>query len=121
MHDLCVLFLHEKQISAAGDTLLDGEMKLGIAVQACILILNLGIDSYNDWVEVIVYPDEFMPRQEYRNEHGVVETDDHVYAGQAWLRGPVILAAESRRSIPVMHISPTVSSGAIRRRTRAPR
>ncbi len=93
LRDLCVLFLHEKQISAAGDTLLDDEIKLGIAIQACILILNLGIDSYNDWVEVIVYPDEFMPRQEYRNEHGLVETDDHVYAGQAWLRGPVILAA----------------------------
>ncbi len=93
LRDLCVLFLNEKQISAAGDTVLDDEMKLGIAIQACILILNLGIDSYNDWVEVIVYPDEFMPRQEYRNEHGIVETDDQVYAGQAWLRGPVILAA----------------------------
>jgi len=93
LRDLCVLFLHEKQISAAGDAVLDAEMRLGIAIQACILILNLGLDSYRDWVEVIVYPDEFMPRQEFRNEHGLVETDDHVYAGQAWLRGPVILAA----------------------------
>ena len=93
LRDLCVLFLNEKQISAAGDTLLNEEIELGIAIQACILILNLGIDSYSDWVEVIVYPDEFMPRQEYRNEHGIVETDNQAYAGQAWLRGPVILAA----------------------------
>ncbi len=93
LRDLCVIFLREKQISAAGDTVLDDEIRLGIAIQACILILNLGIDSYNDWVEVIVYPDEFMPRQEVCNEHGIMETDDQVYAGQAWLRGPVILAA----------------------------
>ena len=90
---LCLLFLHEKQFSAAGDAVLDDEMRLGIAIQACILILNLGIDSYRDWVEIIVYPDEFMPQQEFRNEHGVVETDGSAYAGQAWLRGPVILAA----------------------------
>jgi Mlc titration factor MtfA (ptsG expression regulator) len=93
LRELCLLFLHEKQISAAGDAVLNDEIRLGIAIQACILILNLGMDSYRDWVEIIVYPDEFMPRQEYRNEHGLVETDGHVYAGQAWLRGPVILAA----------------------------
>ena len=95
LRELCVLFLHEKQINPAGDFVLDDEMKLGIAIQACILILNLGLDSYDDWVEVIVYPDEFMPRQEYLNEHGLMQTDHHAYAGQAWLRGPVILSGSS--------------------------
>ncbi len=95
LRELCVLFLHEKQINPAGDFVLDGEMKLGIAIQACILILNLGLDSYDDWVEVIVYPDEFLPRQEYMNEHGLMQTDHSAYAGQAWLRGPVILSWSS--------------------------
>jgi Mlc titration factor MtfA (ptsG expression regulator) len=95
LRELCVLFLHEKQINAAGDFVLDDEMKLGIAIQACILILNLSLDSYDGWVEVIVYPDEFMPRQEYLNEHGLMQTDHHAYAGQAWLRGPVILSWSS--------------------------
>ena len=92
LRELCVLFLHEKQINPAGNLVLNDEMKLGIAIQACILILNLGLDSYDGWVEVIVYPDEFMPRQEYMNEHGLVQTDHHAYAGQAWMRGPVILS-----------------------------
>jgi Mlc titration factor MtfA (ptsG expression regulator) len=92
LRDLAVLFLHEKQISAAGGLVLDQEMKLGIAIQACILVLNLGIDYYDGWVEIIVYPDEFVPRHEFRNEHGVVETDETPYAGQAWLHGPVILS-----------------------------
>ena len=90
--ELCVLFLHEKQISSAGDLVLEDEMKLGIAIQACILILNLGLESYGGWVEIIVYPDEFMPRREYRNEYGLVQTDHRVYSGQAWSRGPVILS-----------------------------
>ena len=92
LRDLVVLFMHEKQTSAAGGHELTEEMRLGIAIQACILILNLGIDSYDGWVEIIVYPDEFVPRHEFRNEDGVVETDETSYAGQAWLHGPVILS-----------------------------
>lgn len=92
LREQVILFLHTKQISAAGDLELDLEKKLGIAIQACILILNLGIEHYDGWVEIIVYPDEFMPRHEFRNEHGLVETDQMAYAGQAWLQGPVILS-----------------------------
>jgi Mlc titration factor MtfA (ptsG expression regulator) len=92
LRDLVVLFLHDKQVSAAGGLELDLEKKLGIAIQACIVVLNLGIEHYDGWVEIIVYPDEFVPRHEYRNEHGLVETDDAAYAGQAWLQGPVILS-----------------------------
>jgi Mlc titration factor MtfA (ptsG expression regulator) len=92
LRDLAVLFLHEKQVSAAGGLELTDEMRLGIAIQACILVLNLGLDSYRGWVEIIVYPDEFVPRHEFRNEHGLIETDDTSYAGQAWLQGPVILS-----------------------------
>jgi MtfA peptidase len=92
LRDLCVLFLHEKQISAAGGLELTDEMLLGIAIQACMPILNFGLDYYNGWVEIIVYPDELVPRHEFHNEHGVVETDESAYAGQAWLHGPVILS-----------------------------
>jgi Mlc titration factor MtfA (ptsG expression regulator) len=92
LKDLVVLFLHGKQMSAAGGLELDLEKKLGIAIQACIVILNLGIEHYDGWVEIIVYPDEFVPRHEFRNEDGLIETDDVSYAGQAWLNGPVILS-----------------------------
>ncbi len=92
LKELATLFLYGKQISAAADLALSLEMKLGIAVQACILVLELGIEYYDGWVEIIVYPDEFMPRHEHRNEHGLIETDEMSYAGQAWSRGPVILS-----------------------------
>jgi len=92
LRELAILFMHAKQISAAGGLELNQEMKLGIAVQACILILELGIEHYDGWVEVIVYPDEFVSGHEFRNREGLVELDKASYAGQAWLRGPVILS-----------------------------
>ncbi len=92
LRDLAILFMHGKQISAAGGLELDQEMKFGIAVQACILVLELGIEHYDGWVEVIVYPEEFVSGHEFRNRDGLVETDQTSYAGQAWLRGPVILS-----------------------------
>ena len=92
LREMAIVFMHDKQISAAGGLDLNLEMKLGIAVQACILVLELGIEHYDGWVEIIVYPDEFMPRREIRNVHGLMETDDTAYAGQAWLNGPVILS-----------------------------
>src|SRR5450631_3040184 len=60
-----ILFLHQKSIRGAGGLELDTVMQLLIAVQACILILNLDVDYYRGWVEVIVYPDEFIPKLEY--------------------------------------------------------
>ena len=92
LRELVILFLHGKQISAAGGLELDLEKLLGIAIQACIAILNLGIEHYDGWVEIIVYPDEFLPRHEFRTEHGLVATDERSYSGQAWLNGPVILS-----------------------------
>jgi Mlc titration factor MtfA (ptsG expression regulator) len=87
-----ILFLHNKSIHGAGGLELDAAMPLLIAVQACILILNLDIEYYEGWVEVIVYPDEFVPRVEYVDEDGVVHTDLAPRAGEAWLQGPVILS-----------------------------
>ena len=92
LRELAILFMHGKQISAAGGLELNREMKLGIAVQACILVLELGIEHYDGWIEVIVYPDEFVSGHEFRNQEGLVEIDQMPYAGQAWIHGPVILS-----------------------------
>jgi Mlc titration factor MtfA (ptsG expression regulator) len=87
-----ILFLHQKVIHGAGGLELDAGMQLMIAVQACILVLNLDIDYYGGWVEIIVYPDEFIPKHEYADEAGVVHTEREPHAGEAWLQGPVILS-----------------------------
>ena len=87
-----ILFLHRKSIHGAGGLELDDRMQLLIAVQACMLILNLDIDYYDGWVEVIVYPDEFVPTIDYTDEDGVVHREREPRAGEAWLHGPLILS-----------------------------
>ena len=92
LRECVILFLNCKSVRGAGGLELDYEMQLTIAAQACIPILNLDVDYYRGWVEVIVYPDEFIPTIEYTDEAGVVHTDREPMAGEAWLQGPVILS-----------------------------
>lgn len=92
LEDLAVLFLDQKSIEGAGGLELTPIMHLVIALQACLPILNLGLEWYAGWTSVIVYPDEFVPEHEYTDEAGVVHRTRHALSGEAWLRGPVILA-----------------------------
>lgn len=92
LRETTILFLHQKSIHGAGGLELDAGMQLLIAVQACILILNLDIDYYRGWVEIIVYPDEFVPALDYTDTDGVVHTEREPRAGEAWLQGPLILS-----------------------------
>ena len=92
LKSLVALFLHEKPIHGAGGLVMTEEIRMAIAAQACMLILELDLDYYRGWVEVIVYPDEFVARYEYADEYGVVHTVAEPMSGESWERGPVILS-----------------------------
>jgi hypothetical protein len=93
LHEFASLFLHEKRIEAAGGLRLDDAMRVRIAALACLPILELGLDCYDGFVSIIVYPDEFLVRdREYVDDDGVVHSGDDVLSGEAWEQGPVILA-----------------------------
>src|SRR5690349_2728588 len=92
LRELTMLFLYQKRFSAAHGLQLTSAMRLHVAVQACTLILNLGIEYYRGWTEIIIYPAEFVPRHQYVDESGVVHQGDESFAGEAWLHGPVILS-----------------------------
>src|SRR5690606_30169764 len=66
-----------------------------IAALACLPILELGLDCYDGFASVIVYPDEFVvPGREEVDEAGVVHVGDDVLSGESREFGPVILAWE---------------------------
>jgi Mlc titration factor MtfA (ptsG expression regulator) len=92
LRDCVILFLHEKSIVGAGGLELRDEMRIGIATQACMLILGLDLDYYRGWVEVIVYPEEFVAEYEYMDGDGVVHRVEEPMTGESWLAGPVILS-----------------------------
>jgi Mlc titration factor MtfA (ptsG expression regulator) len=92
LRELVILFLNEKAIQGAGGMTVRDEVRIAIATQACILVLNLGLDYYRGWVEVIVYPDEFVAEYEFVDEAGVAHTVEEPMTGESWERGPVILS-----------------------------
>ena len=94
LRELVVLFLHEKDWSVADDIELTAQMQVWVALQACILILNLGIEYYQGWSGIIVYPAQFVPRHQHVDEDGIVHETDDPYMGEAWLGGPVVLSWE---------------------------
>lgn len=92
LRERVILFLHEKSIVGAGGLVVRDGMRMSIAAQACMLILNLDLEYYRGWVEVIVYPDEFVAEYDYVDEDGIAHHVEAPMTGESWLEGPVILS-----------------------------
>ena len=90
--ELAILFLHKKVFEGAGGFSVTQPMQLIIALQACVPILKLGLDGYDGWLSVIVYPYGFSPKRVVTDEFGVQHSVQSNLSGEAWQRGPVVLA-----------------------------
>jgi Mlc titration factor MtfA (ptsG expression regulator) len=92
LRELCTIFLHEKRFEPVQGLELDEGIRITIAALACLPILNLGPDWYDDWYTVVVYPAEFVrPREEF-DAVGVMHQWEEVLGGESWERGPVVLS-----------------------------
>jgi Mlc titration factor MtfA (ptsG expression regulator) len=89
---LATLFLGSKSIEPVQGLELDDADRVLLATHACLPILKLGLDWYDGWHSVIVYPDAFIPRRTHTDAAGVVHETRSAMAGEAWGRGPVILS-----------------------------
>ncbi len=94
LRELTTLFLHDKTFSGVQGLEVSDEMRLVIAAQACLPILELGPDAYAGWVEIVVYPGAFRVEREMMDEFGVVHQQAEGLSGESWGTGPVILAWE---------------------------
>jgi Mlc titration factor MtfA (ptsG expression regulator) len=107
LRECVTLFLHDKQFYGAHELEVTEEMRVTIALQACILILNLGPDYYRNWSQIIVYPGEFMLDYDYEDEFGIVHHVHHAASGEAWSAGPVILSWQDAAE-PASHLGGNV-------------
>ena len=89
---LSTLFLHKKTFTGAGGLTISSEMAITIASQACIPILHLGLNSYDGWVEIILYPGAFEVKRNITDENGIVHRQTSGLSGESWQRGPVIFS-----------------------------
>lgn len=88
----CAAFLGAKQFSGAAGFVVDDEVRVAIAVQACLPALHLGLSGYRDFVEIVVYPDRFVAPRKQVDDAGVVHEYDDELAGEAMQGGPVVLS-----------------------------
>ncbi|MEG5264861.1 M90 family metallopeptidase [Pseudomonas sp. JDS28PS106] len=93
LRDASVLFLHDKHLTTLPGVELDDGQRLFLAAQAQLPLLGLAdLDWYQGFHEIVLYPDDFRSPQRYRDPSGVEHEWDGEHSGEAWLRGPVILA-----------------------------
>jgi Mlc titration factor MtfA (ptsG expression regulator) len=92
LRELALLFLAEKQFSGAHGLAVTDAMRVSIAAQACLPVLELGLDWYHGFAGIVVYPGDFRVRRAETDEHGVVHEWDDELAGEAMPGGPVVLS-----------------------------
>jgi Mlc titration factor MtfA (ptsG expression regulator) len=104
LRELTLLFLAEKAFSGAQGLEPTDAMRVAIAAQASLLILNLGLDWYDDWVGIVVYPGDFRVRRRDVDDTGVVHEWNDTLAGEAMPGGPVVLSWDSAAHATEMNV-----------------
>jgi Mlc titration factor MtfA (ptsG expression regulator) len=85
------LFVAEKRFVGCGGLAITDRMRVAIAVPACLLVLNRDAHLYDELRSILVYPDEFVVREEF-DEDGVVVEGERTLSGQSWDTSRVILS-----------------------------
>jgi Mlc titration factor MtfA (ptsG expression regulator) len=104
LREAALLFLAEKQLAGARGLELTDAMRVSIAAQACLPILELGLDWYSGFTGVVVYPGDFRVRRSETDEAGVVHEWDDELAGEAMPGGPVVLSWDAAANDPEMNV-----------------
>ncbi len=94
LREMTTWFLDQKSINGAQGLDVTTSMRVAVAAQACLLILNLGVEYFDGWVEVILYPGPFRVNHVQMDAIGLVSNEASDLTGESWLRGPVILSWE---------------------------
>jgi MtfA peptidase len=107
LRELSTLFLARKQFSGAQGLVVTDAMAVAVAAQACLLVLELGLDWYDGFVDIVLHPGEMRVRQEIVDEDGIVHEFDDVLAGEApsVSGGPVTLSWHDAAKVGNEHFS----------------
>ena len=101
------IFVSEKYWEGCAGLTVTEEMQVTIAALACLLVLGHPDHQrhYPRVLSMLVYPSAYQAPQQRVGRDGVVHEGEEVRLGEAWYRGPVILAwdevlAGGRRESP---------------------
>ena len=86
------VFLAEKPFLGCGGLEVTEEMRVTIAAQACLLILNRRTDYFANLRQILVYPGSFIVDRVHTGGDGVLQDQRQVLSGESWSQGQVILS-----------------------------
>ena len=86
------VFLAEKAFIGCDGLEMTDEIRVTIAAQACLLILNRGSFYYPELRQILVYPNSFVVQREHTDGAGIKHSGRQVLAGESWSNGQVILS-----------------------------
>ncbi len=91
LHGHINVFVAEKSFYGCDDLIITDEIRITIAAQACLLLLNRKTDYYPNFETILVYPAKFTSIE--TRYDGYVEIKKRtVRLGESWHRGPVIIS-----------------------------
>jgi len=94
LHGLIHIFLAEKSFKGCGGLGITDEIRVTIAAQASMLLLNRKTSYFRKLRTILVYPHTYVARTVSSN--GVIEIEGRsVRLGESWQNGPVVLAWDS--------------------------
>ena len=86
------IFLAEKAFIGCDGFDVTDEMRVSIAAQACLLILNRRTDYYANLRQILVYPGAFIVNRVHSDTAGVLQDRRQVLTGESWSQGQVVLS-----------------------------
>lgn len=86
------VFLAEKPMLGCNGLELTDAMRIAIAAQACLLLLNRPTDYYPNLRQILVYPGPFVVNRLHPVGSGVMQDLRQVLSGESWSQGQVVLS-----------------------------
>jgi Mlc titration factor MtfA (ptsG expression regulator) len=94
LHGLVNVFLAEKKFEGCGGLEITNEIKVTIAAQACMLLLNRKAKYFPKLHTILVYPHTYAAKTISSDGRIIIEGQS-VRLGESWQNGPVVLAWDS--------------------------
>lgn len=86
------VFLAEKKFLGYNGITITDEIRVTIAAQACLLLLNRRTNYYPKLTTILVYPRAFMKQHYLTNADGVQTITNTALAGESWEFGKIVLS-----------------------------
>lgn len=92
LKQLIQVFISEKKFIGCNGVIITDEIRVTIAAQACLLLLNKKTNYYPKLRTILMYPSAFVKQQQHINIDGTQSVKGITLAGESWGFGRIVLS-----------------------------